>query len=191
MRAALRTSSRTSADVFSLIAYHGSNYVGYQSQQRGVSPAGAAHTSIQDVLLSALASAFSLDPPPSLLSLSRTDAGVHARELLVRTTLPLPPQGLTGEGVAAALNAALPPDVRCVRARLAQPSQVQLKFAARGKVYSYYFRTGGGGYAVGDRFANFSMFARELADEGALARLSTAVAAFQGVHDFGAFSMGR
>jgi tRNA pseudouridine38-40 synthase len=177
-------------DVLALIAYHGTRYVGYQSQQRSLPLAGALHTSIQDVLLAGLVSSFSLDPPPSLLSLSRTDAGVHARELLVRTTLPLPPLGLTEAGVAGAWNAALPPDVRCVRARLAQPSQVKMKFAARGKAYSYYFRTGGD-YGAGEHFADFSMFSRHLADERALARLSGALALFQGAHDFGAFSMGR
>ena len=66
-----------------------------------------------------------------------------------------------------------------------------MRYAARGKAYSYYFRTGGGGYAAGAAFEAHSMYLGQLAGAGARGALAAAVALFRGTHDFGAFSKGR
>jgi tRNA U38,U39,U40 pseudouridine synthase TruA len=82
-------------------------------------------------------------PPLALTSASRTDAGVHARELLVRTTLPLEAAERAalhdGSTLAAALNRALAAQLALREgealpllvsaARYARPSQVILRAA--------------------------------------------------------------
>jgi tRNA pseudouridine38-40 synthase len=105
------------------IEYDGTDFVGWQWQANGIS--------VQQVLEAALAQI--LGQAVRVTSSGRTDAGVHARGMVVhfQTERELP---LTAyrEGV----NAHLPPDVAVREAAVAGPD-FHARFDARGKWYRY------------------------------------------------------
>jgi tRNA U38,U39,U40 pseudouridine synthase TruA len=125
-----------------------------------------------------------------LLSTSRTDTGVHARELLVHTSIPTAElKSRTPEELLHAWNSRLPEDLRVRRVRYAHPSQIQVKHASLGKQYSFYVRTGC--YHAGLSLGDYTMYVANLHTPAALERLAGALKLFEGRHDFGAFCMGR
>jgi len=167
MALALPASKLSSAevDVWLLVAFVGQRYCGWQSQTSaatGRAPAAQRRRGVEDVLSEALGGV-------PLTSASRTDADVHARELLVRARLPsgavadgpassdappsspspppssapAPPRADAALQLQARVNAALPADVRVRRVRLCRPSQIHMRSLGARKQYSYYVRTGG------------------------------------------------
>ena len=184
-----RLANEATFDVIALASFLGAAFSGYQEQP---SLAGN-YRFVQSELEMSLARAVGL-PRVTLLAASRTDAGVHARALLVRASLPASvlsrlvdaggPEGLLG-----LWNTALCGDVRIARLRWAAPSQIHLRDAARGKAYSFYVR--GGSYAATLSAAPFSMHVAAATSHDFAARVAAALDQLVGMHDFSPFAMGR
>jgi len=107
------------------VAYDGSAFSGWQSQQHG----GGA----QDCLERALAKI--LKQPLRIHGAGRTDAGVHALGQVAHLDLP-PGTSLTREEWLRALNVNLPPTLRVLRA-VPAPADFHARFSAKGKSYRY------------------------------------------------------
>lgn len=106
-----------------MLAYDGTAYAGWQIQR------GPA--TIQGVVLAAARAL--CGPDTRVTGASRTDAGVHALRQIasIRTLSPLPPAA-----IMAALNAALPRDIRVLDAAEAPPG-FDARRSALGKRYAY------------------------------------------------------
>jgi tRNA pseudouridine(38-40) synthase len=202
----------TSVDVIMSLAYYGCRYSGYQSTTSRAG-GGLGKLTVEDEArravnaavipragcvptLACVATSSTGEPvlrqeePISLLALSRTDTGVHARDQVCRFVLPLAyAAGAAGnpDSLRAAINGHLPPDIRCTRLRWARGSQVLLRQAVLGKQYSMY-------YCVGDFRATQALrphtnHMRGLRGElPNIAAMRTAMAAFVGTHDFSDFA---
>jgi len=113
-----------------VVAYDGTNYVGWQRQASG--------TSVQELLERAFAP-FGDDPAaaPGVAGAGRTDAGVHAQGQVasVNVTFDVP-----APAVQRALNIRLPPDVRVIDVADAPPG-FHARFHATGKAYRYRIAT--------------------------------------------------
>jgi tRNA pseudouridine38-40 synthase len=105
------------------LQYDGTNYVGWQRQDSGMS--------IQMLLEDALAPIEG--SPVSVQGAGRTDAGVHALAQVATVTLTAPLDVTT---LARALNAELPRDVRVLSVEEVA-SSFHARFSATGKVYEY------------------------------------------------------
>jgi tRNA pseudouridine38-40 synthase len=114
-----------------LVAYDGTAFRGWQSQRGG--------GTVQDTLEEAVAGI--IGERVTLHGSGRTDAGVHALGQIVHFELGearaarLGRMREAGRWVAA-LNAALPPSLRVLRATRA-PEAFHARFSARGKIYRY------------------------------------------------------
>lgn len=178
------------------VAYAGPRFSGWQRQVVAPSSgsgrgAGRQVRTVEGALVAAVADVTGVADPP-LQALSRTDADVSARCQLVRLRLPAPAlaaRALGAAQLADALNARLSPQgVLVTRARLALPSQVQLRNAVRAKVYSYYVGCGHGDAGVFKALAHLQphlVFVPQRLDAPAMA---AATAALLGTHDFVGFT---
>lgn len=153
------------------LEYDGTAYVGWQLQSNGLS--------VQEVVETALVRV--LGEPVRLASSGRTDAGVHARGLVVhfRTARELPLSAYR-EGV----NRYLPDDV-AVREVVVAPSGFHSRFSAKGKWYRYTLYLGP---TRSPLVARTSWHLRKPLDEPSMRE---AAAAFVGRHDFSAFRASR
>jgi tRNA pseudouridine38-40 synthase len=106
-----------------IVAYEGTDYIGWQRQ--------AAGTSIQGLLEDALRE-FG-DGEIAVSGAGRTDAGVHAFAQVASFSLPRP---IAGDVLVRALNAKLPEAVR-VRSAAEVPASFHARFDARAKSYRY------------------------------------------------------
>ncbi len=153
-----------------IVAYDGTNYVGWQRQENGVS--------IQQHLEEAFAPIAGRDGRgPTVVGAGRTDAGVHAlaqvASVNVDTTLEVPV-------VCRALNVRLPLDIRVLGAEDVRPG-FHAQFHATGKSYRYRMATS----AVVSPFDRwFVWHAPEPRDVEAMRR---AAALLVGRHDFASF----
>jgi tRNA pseudouridine38-40 synthase len=106
-----------------VLAYDGTDFVGWQRQASGVS--------VQALIEGAL------EPlegrPVTVTGAGRTDAGVHALGQVASFTLAREVDAAT---IVRAVNARLPPDVRIVSADAVAPS-FHARFDARSKTYRY------------------------------------------------------
>jgi tRNA pseudouridine38-40 synthase len=150
-----------------VLAYDGTDLVGWQRQAAGVS--------IQGLLEEALRELDERDV--AVTGAGRTDAGVHALGQVAAFSIERP---LTADAVVRALNARLPDAVRVLSAEETPPS-FHARFDARAKSYRY-------------RICNgdvLSPFERRYAWHvpGALdaAAMQAAAQILEGVHDFAAF----
>jgi tRNA pseudouridine38-40 synthase len=118
-----------------------------------------------------------LGPEVRVIGASRTDAGVHAlgQVASLTTTGELPTRA-----VAAALNAALPRDIRVVAAAEAAPG-FDARRAATGKRYAYLIDTAP---VPAPLLRRYTWHVAPILDVAAMRR---AVMALLGRHDFGAF----
>lgn len=150
-----------------VVAYDGAAYAGWQSQP--------GRPTVQGCLTAAARTL--LGPATRVDGASRTDAGVHAlgQVATVATASALPAPAVMG-----ALNAALPPDIRVVRAEEAA-ADFDARRAAVGKRYGYLLDNGPVRSPLLRRHAWH--VARRL-DVGAMRQ---AARALRGRHDFGAF----
>ena len=184
-----RLVNESTFDVIALASCLGAAFSGYQEQPN---LAGNFHF-VQTELEQSLALVVGV-PRVTLLAASRTDAGVHARALLIRASLPatvlarLVDKG-GPDGLRDSWNTALRADIRIARLRWAAPSQIFLRDASRGKVYSYYVR--GGPYVATLDAAPYSMHIANATTPHFAARVAAALAQLQGTHDFSPFAMGR
>jgi tRNA pseudouridine38-40 synthase len=106
------------------LAYDGTNYVGWQRQQNGVS--------VQQLVEEAFAP-FHGGMPPTVAGASRTDAGVHALGQVASVNTPI---DVPASGVQRALNTRLPADIRVVGVVDARPG-FHARFHASAKAYRY------------------------------------------------------
>lgn len=110
------------------IAYDGTNYVGWQRQDNGLS--------VQQVIEDALQPMCG-DDVPVVMGAGRTDAGVHASGQVasVRVAFDHP-----ANAVHRALNVRLPADIRVLAVEDAEP-RFHARFDATGKSYRYRIAT--------------------------------------------------
>lgn len=110
------------------IGYDGTQYVGWQRQQNGLS--------IQQIIEEAVEKLF--HETVHLMGSGRTDAGVHARGQIAAMDLKHP---IAPSQLVRALNANLPADIRIYRAWEAE-STFHPRFSAKRKTYVYRFIEG-------------------------------------------------
>lgn len=180
--------SPTTIDVLAFASFLGTNFSGFQSQRAAAAPKPVR--CVQDFLESSISSLCC--SRVTILSASRTDAGVHARELFFRAALPADTALSLFSSPSDMLekwNAALPADIRIARLRWARPSQIILRSATHGKTYSFYIR--GGPHLASLPYADVSMLVSCPIDAGFTSRLARAIADLVGSHDFSPFAMGR
>src|ERR1035437_7753478 len=109
------------------IAYDGTGYEGWQVQKTG--------TGVQEKVETALAKLF--PSKPRLHSASRTDAGVHALDMVAHFEIPGAEAKMSVRQLTLALNAWLPEDIRVLSASRA-PKKFHARFDAAGKQYRYF-----------------------------------------------------
>ena len=150
-----------------VLAYDGTDFVGWQRQAAGVSVQGLLEEALRELD----------ERDVAVTGAGRTDAGVHALGQVAAFSIERP---LTTDAVVRALNARLPDAVRVLSAEEALPS-FHARFDARAKSYRY-------------RICNadvISPFERRYAWHvpGALdgAAMRAAAQMLEGVHDFAAF----
>jgi tRNA pseudouridine38-40 synthase len=105
------------------LQYDGTNYVGWQRQDSGMSIQMLLEDAIAPIERSRV----------TVHGAGRTDAGVHALAQVASVTLAAPIDPVT---LARALNAELPRDVRVLAVEDAAP-RFHARFSATGKVYEY------------------------------------------------------
>jgi tRNA pseudouridine38-40 synthase len=105
------------------LQYDGTDYVGWQRQENGVSIQGLLEQALEPIEGS----------PVSVHGAGRTDAGVHALGQVASVTLGASIDLMT---LARALNALLPQDVRVVAVEGAD-ADFHARFSATGKLYEY------------------------------------------------------
>ena len=116
------------------LAYDGTDFAGWQVQER---PEGPRARTVQGELEAAL-SRLAGDAPVRVAGAGRTDAGVHALGQVASFELP---RDLEPAALLRALNGMLPPDVRVVDAALAPPG-FHARKSALAKLYRYELDTG-------------------------------------------------
>jgi len=151
------------------LAYLGGAFAGWQRQP-------SART-VQGVLEHALETLYR--HPVRVVGAGRTDAGVHAAGQVAHFD---PPLSIPATGVAAALNAILPPDVRVLGARIVAAG-FDARRSARAKRYRY--RLAWGATLPPWEALRRWHVGRPLATESMAAALATTV----GEHDFAAFAL--
>jgi tRNA pseudouridine38-40 synthase len=150
-----------------VLAYDGTDYVGWQRQPNGVS----IQALVEDALLPIEGR------PVTVIGAGRTDAGVHALAQVAGVALA---SRIDPPSLMAALNATLPPDVR-VRAADEGPPGFHARFSATGKVYRYYLREG---RWVSPFERRYVWHIPQALDDPAMAAAGQALV---GHHDFAAF----
>jgi tRNA pseudouridine38-40 synthase len=150
-----------------VVAYDGTDYVGWQRQANGVS--------IQGLIEEALAA---LDGAPvAVAGAGRTDSGVHALGQVAAFTIA---RALTPDALVRALNAHLPDAVRILSADAVPPS-FQPRFDALAKTYRYRIWNGEVVSPFERRYAWHVTGALDVEAMSAAARV------IEGAHDFAAF----
>jgi tRNA pseudouridine38-40 synthase len=150
-----------------VVEFEGTGYVGWQRQPNGLS--------IQQVVEEALAEL--LHHPVRVHSSGRTDAGVHARGMVVGFSTP---RSLPLSAFREGLNRLLPEDI-AVRAADEVDASFHPRFNAAGKWYRYTIYRG---VVRSPLHRHFSWYLRPSLDVEAM---RTAAEAFVGRHDFSAF----
>ena len=154
-----------------IIAFDGSAYSGWQRQP--------ADLSVQQRVEEALAKLF--PSRPGVSGSSRTDTGVHAAGMCAHFDVPRALWRFTPRKLVLALNAWLPEDIRVLTAARA-PKGFHARFSARGKQYRY---------RVWNHSAHHPLWRHQawhVTRSLDLAAMRRAAQAFQGRHDFLAFS---
>ncbi len=150
-----------------ILAYDGTDYVGWQRQANGVSIQALIEESLR-----------ALDEREvTVHGAGRTDAGVHALGQVAAFTLN---RSLPAVAVVRAINARLPAAIRVLSAEEV-PSDFQPRFEARDKTYRYRLW-------IGDAISPFeSRYAWHIAGDLNLPAMRSAAAMLVGRHDFAAF----
>ena len=109
-----------------VIAYDGTDYVGWQRQTNGPSIQQAIEDAMRPLCR---------DPetPPAVIGASRTDAGVHARGQVASVRVDF---CVATDAVQRAINIRLPPDIRVLDVA-DMPDAFHARFDARSKRYRY------------------------------------------------------
>jgi tRNA pseudouridine38-40 synthase len=155
-----------------VISYDGRDFAGWQSQKHG--------NTIQDRLEAAFERI--CGTRVAVTGSGRTDSGVHALGQCAHADVPA--AQFAAERWLKALNGALPPTIRILRARFV-PKTFHARFSAKGKVYRYRIINGAvrPPLEIGRTWHIVSLLDRELL--GRVAKL------FVGRHEFAAFAANR
>lgn len=152
------------------LAYDGTNYVGWQRQENGVS--------IQQHLEEAFAPIAGTDGRgPTVVGAGRTDAGVHALGQVASVTTDI---SLDPAAVGRALNVRLPLDIRVLAVEDA-PLGFHAQFHATGKSYRYRLATS----AVVSPFDRWYVW--HVPEPRDVQAMRDAAALLLGQHDFASF----
>ncbi len=155
-----------------IIAYDGTDYVGWQTQPNGVAIQGVVEKAILEVT----------GEPTSLQGSGRTDSGVHARAQVAHfdTTA-----RMAADKFAVALNTHLPADIRVLFSEEVDP-EFHARFSAKEKQYRYFVQIGPHADVFARRYALHAYMPLDLG------LMNEAAALVEGTHDFSAFmSTGR
>lgn len=149
------------------IAYDGTAYSGWQTQQNAVT--------VEETLEKALSEL--LKEPVDVIGASRTDAGVHALGNVAAfdSNTPIPP-----EKIAFAVNPYLPEDIRVVKSE-AVPDDFHPRFGAHDKCYEYSVSVGETENPIGRLYRHHI---RKMPDLSAMREACTYLV---GEHDFSSF----
>ena len=155
-----------------IIAYDGTDYVGWQTQPNGVA--------VQEVIEKAILEV--TGEQTTLQGSGRTDSGVHARAQVAHFDTGA---RMAADKFAIALNTHLPADIRVLYSEKVSPD-FHARFSAKEKQYRYFVQTG----------PHADVFARKYALHAYmplnLDLMNEAAALVVGTHDFSAFmSTGR
>ena len=153
-----------------VLEYDGTGFNGWQAQAKG-------ERTVQGALEAALAP---LGPHGRPVAAGRTDAGVHARRMVVHVDLE---RGLLGGRLALALNARLPADVRVLGADLASAGW-HARFSCCWRAYRYRIEAASVAGALDRDRAWWLLGERELDLEA----MRAAAASLVGRHDFAALA---
>jgi tRNA pseudouridine38-40 synthase len=153
------------------LAYDGTDYAGWQVQPNG--------TAVQEVVERAIEKV--LGVKVRIHGSGRTDAGVHAAGQVAHFKIPDRAARIPIKRLCRALNGALPPDVRALKAEQA-PEDFHARYSAKLKTYRYRIFTGEVLSPFDRRWALH--WPRPL-DVAAMRRAARVLA---GRHDFAAFS---
>ena len=148
-----------------LLAYDGTDFLGWQSQARGRTVQGALEEAL--ALLSG-------ETRIAVAAAGRTDSGVHALGQVVCFVLARPWEP---EGLVRALNGTLPRDVRALVASLVAPD-FHARRSALSKLYRYELDTAAIQLPTRRRYAAHAPFTLDRE------RVAAAAALFVGRHDF-------
>jgi tRNA pseudouridine38-40 synthase len=150
-----------------ILAYDGTDFVGWQRQAAGVSIQGLLEDALRDLD----------EREVTATGAGRTDAGVHALGQVAAFTIE---RSLTADTIVRALNARLPDAVRVLAAEEAAAS-FHPRFDARAKSYRYRIYHS-------DVLSPFERrYAWHVPRPLDLAAMSAAAKSLEGVHDFAAF----
>jgi tRNA pseudouridine38-40 synthase len=156
------------------IAYEGTAWQGWQAQRSGLGVQNAVHRALAGLFPS----------HPEVTGSSRTDAGVHARGLVAHVEIPADEMRMPVRHLPLAINALLPPDIR-VMAACRVPAAFHARFDAVSKEYHYEIWN----HPVMDPLRrNQAWHVPQALD---IAAMRQAAAAFEGRHDFRAFTANR
>ena len=155
-----------------IIAYDGTDYVGWQTQNNGIAVQEVIEKAIYEVT----------GQRTSLQGSGRTDSGVHARAQVAHFDTDV---RMAADKFAIALNTHLPADIRVLYSEETTP-EFHARFSAKEKQYRYFVQTG----------AHADVFTRKYALHAYMPLdldvMNEAAALVVGTHDFSAFmSTGR
>lgn len=151
-----------------IVAYDGSNYVGWQIQPNGISIQGLLEQSLKRLLREEI----------RVIGASRTDAGVHALHQVAHFETESP---IEAYKICFGLNAILPRDIR-VKEVLSCLDSFHAQLSALRKTYHYHLYRG----HEDDPFKRFYHFHYRLPLNLALMR--QAATFLEGTHDFTSFA---
>ena len=155
-----------------IIAYDGTDYVGWQTQPNGV----AVQEKIEQAILEVTGERVSLQGS------GRTDSGVHARAQVAHFDTSA---RMAADKFAIALNTHLPADIRVLYSEDVSPD-FHARFSAKEKQYRYFVQTGPHADVFARRYALHAYMPLDLDV------MNEAAALVVGTHDFSAFmSTGR
>ena len=155
-----------------IIAYDGTDYVGWQTQPNGVA--------VQEVIEKAILEV--TGEQTTLQGSGRTDSGVHARAQVAHFDTGA---RMAADKFAIALNTHLPPDIRVLYSEEVSPD-FHARFSAKEKQYRYFVQTGPHADVFARKYALHAYMPLDLD------QMNEAAALVVGTHDFSAFmSTGR
>jgi tRNA pseudouridine38-40 synthase len=150
-----------------ILAYDGTNFLGFQRQGRGRSVQGEVENALREIGWQGRA----------ILAAGRTDTGVHAAGQVIAFDFEWKHQT---EDLQRALNANLPPDVAVQRVMLAT-EDFHPRFSARGRTYEYHL------FSAPHRHPLREHYAWRIYPPLELNTLKEAANLLVGTHDFAAF----
>ena len=155
-----------------IIAYDGTNYVGWQTQPNGIA--------VQEVIEKAILEV--TGEQTTLQGSGRTDSGVHARAQVAHFDTGA---RMAADKFAIALNTHLPADIRVLYSEEVSPD-FHARFSAKEKQYRYFVQTGPHADVFARKYALHTYMPLDLD------LMNEAAALAMGTHDFSAFmSTGR